>query len=57
VGSQEVSKLAQTYAEGAKGEIFALLGSSGYLEVAANRGGVAKLLAVNRGAEVSLQLS
>ncbi len=57
VGSQEVSKLARTYAEGAKGEIFALLGSSGYLEVATNRGGVAKLLAVNRGAEVKLQLS
>lgn len=56
-GGKEVAKLAQNYAEGGQGEVFALLGSSGYLELATNRGGAAKLLGVARGGEVTLQLT
>jgi len=56
-GGKDITKLVPNYAEGGQGEIFALLGSSGYLEIATNRGGAGKLLGLNRGAEVTLQLS
>jgi len=55
-GGKDITKLVPNYAEGGQGEIFALLGSSGYLEIATNRGGAGKLLGLNRGAEVTLQL-
>ncbi|MDA2914223.1 SAM-dependent chlorinase/fluorinase, partial [Acidobacteriia bacterium AH_259_A11_L15] len=56
-GGKEITKLVPNYSEGGQGEIFALLGSSGYLEIATNRGGAAKLLGLARGAEVNLQLT
>lgn len=56
-GGKEISKLVPNYSEGGQGEIFALLGSSGYLEIATNRGGASKLLGLARGAEVNLQLA
>lgn len=57
VGDKEVSKLVRAYAEGGQDEVFAILGSSGFLELATNRGGAAKLLGINRGAEVLLELA
>ena len=56
-GGKEITKLAKVYADGAPGEIFAILGSSGHLEIATNRGGAAKLLSLNRGGEVALALT
>lgn len=56
VGGKEVTKLVPTNSVGGQGEIFAMLGSSGYMEVAANRNPAAKLIGVNRGAEVLLTL-
>lgn len=56
-GEKEVSKLVHAYAAGAAGELFVILGSSGYLEVATNRGGAARLLGLNRGAEITLELA
>jgi S-adenosylmethionine hydrolase len=53
-GGKEITKLVPNYAEGAANE---LLGSSGYLEIATNRGGAARLLGLNRGGEVKLELS
>jgi hypothetical protein len=50
-------KFAQTFAGGSSGEPVALLGSSGYVEIAVNRGSAARTLGVNRGAEVVLDLS
>ena len=55
-GGKEITQLVESYSAGAKNELFALLGSSGYLEIATNRGGAAQLLGLNRGAEVTLQL-
>lgn len=52
VGKKEISSLRQNYAEGAPGEVFAIVGSMGYLEIAANRGAAAQLLGVGKGAEV-----
>jgi len=37
VGKGEITQLKTAYADGAQGELFAILGSSGYLEIAANR--------------------
>ena len=54
IGKSEVSKFQQTYAQGVPGEIFALLGSAGYLEIAANRASAADALGVGKGAEVGV---
>jgi len=57
VGSTEIHQLAQTYAQGAPGEPFAILGSSGFLEISVNKGSAAHALGVQRGAEVTLELA
>lgn len=57
VGGKRVEKLAQTFAQGAAGEPVAILGSSGFLEIAVNKGHAARALGVNRGAEVTLALA
>jgi S-adenosylmethionine hydrolase len=57
VGSAEITKLCSSYAEGAPGELFALLGSTGFLEITANKGAASRLAGVERGAEVGLTLS
>ena len=56
VGKREIAKLQQNYAEGAPGEVFAILGSMGYVEIAANRGSAAQLLGVGKGTEVLISL-
>jgi S-adenosyl-L-methionine hydrolase (adenosine-forming) len=56
VAGKPVEKLAQTFAEGAAGEPFALVGSSGFVEIAVNKGHAARVLAANRGAEVILEV-
>jgi S-adenosyl-L-methionine hydrolase (adenosine-forming) len=56
VGKKEVAQMRQNYAEGAPGEVFAILGSMGYLEIAANRGAAAQLLGAAKGAEVLITL-
>jgi len=56
VGSKEVRKVVRTFAEGGQGEPIALIGSSGFLEFAVNKGDAAKALNANRGAEVTVEL-
>ncbi len=56
VGGKRVEKLAQTFAQGAAGEPLAVVGSSGLLEIAVNKGNAARALGVNRGAEVLLEI-
>jgi|ERR1051326_2177168 S-adenosylmethionine hydrolase len=55
-GLQQISQLAATFSECAPGELFVLVGSSGYLEVVANQGSAAKLLGVCSGSPVELTL-
>jgi S-adenosylmethionine hydrolase len=57
IGSKRIEKLVQTFAQGPAGEPVAILGSSGFLEIAVNKGHAARALAVNRGAEVTLGLA
>ena len=56
VGKCETSSLRSNYAEGAPGEVFGILGSMGYLEIAANRGSAAQIAGAGKGAEVRLSL-
>ena len=56
VGSKEISDIRTAYAEGAPGEVFAVLGSMGYLEIVANRAAAAQLTGAGKGSEVSILL-
>ena len=56
VGNKEVSEIRTAYAEGAPGEVFAVLGSMGYLEIVANRAAAAQLTGAGKGSEVSIVL-
>lgn len=53
-GLKTIQRLALTFTEGAAGEIFAVIGSSGYLEVACNQGSAAKALGCGAGSPVEL---
>jgi S-adenosylmethionine hydrolase len=56
VGNAEVKKLHQTFAQGAPGEPFAVIGSSGYVEISLNKGNAARTIGAGRGAEVTVEL-
>lgn len=57
VSGKQVLRLARTFGSGNPGEPIAVLGSAGYVEIAVNRGSAARTLGVNRGAEVTLDIS
>ena len=54
VGPQRLRRLALNYADSEPGEPFVIVGSSGYLEVAANQTSAAKLLGCGPGAPAEL---
>jgi S-adenosyl-L-methionine hydrolase (adenosine-forming) len=56
VGNVQITKLSPTFAQGATGEAIAVMGSSGYLEIAMNKANAARALGVARGAEVTVEL-
>lgn len=54
VGSHEITRLVQTFANGNAGEPIAYIGSAGYLEIGINKANASRTLAVGRGAAVVL---
>jgi S-adenosylmethionine hydrolase len=56
VGTGQVTKMVETFAQGAAGEPVALMGSSGYLEICVNKGSAARTLGAKRGSEVSVEM-
>lgn len=56
VGSKEITEIRTLYAEGAAGEVFGIMGSMGFLEIAANRGNAAQITGASKGNEVSIIL-
>jgi len=56
-GAHPVNRLVSTFASGNAGEAVAFLGSSGYLEIAVNKGNASKNLGIGRGAPVLLAKS
>jgi hypothetical protein len=57
VGTHTVSRLVDTFANGAADEPIAYMGSSGYLEIGINKANAARKLAIARGAAVILPKS
>lgn len=55
VGTHAVSRLVKTFALGNANEPIAYVGSSGYVEIAVNKGNAARTLSLGRGAAVILQ--
>ena len=56
VGKAEVTQFRASYSQGAQGEIFAVLGSTGFLEISANRAAASRAAGADKGTEVSLVL-
>ena len=54
VGKSEVTTMHPAYADGKPGEVFGILGSMGYLEIASNRGTASRTVGADKGAEVSV---
>jgi hypothetical protein len=55
VNGKPVSQFGRTFASGNPGEPIAIVGSTGYVEIAVNRGNAARTLGAGRGAEVTLE--
>lgn len=55
-GKAEVTKLYTSYSAGQAGELFAILGSTGFLEISANKGSAARLAGADRGSEITVTL-
>ncbi len=56
VGFKTVEKLARSYAEIPAGELVAIVGSSGFVEISANQQSAAKMVGCETGAPVELRL-
>jgi len=54
LGPHEVNVLVRSYAESSPGEVFLIVGSSGYLEVSVNQGSAAKRIGCEAGAPAEL---
>ncbi len=55
VGSKaQATRICANYAEGAPGEIFGIIGSMGFLEVATNRGSAHQLTGAGKGSDVNV---
>jgi S-adenosylmethionine hydrolase len=50
----QATRMCSNYAEGAPGEVFGILGSMGFLEVATNRGSACQMLGAGKGSEVNV---
>jgi S-adenosylmethionine hydrolase len=56
VGKREVTAMRTSYSEGSPGELFAIIGSMGFLEIAGNRVSAAQTTTAGKGSEVLLVL-
>jgi S-adenosylmethionine hydrolase len=56
IGLQIITRLALTFSDCAAGELFAVVGSSGYLEIAASQGSAAQALGCGPGSPVELTI-
>jgi S-adenosylmethionine hydrolase len=54
VGKAEVTQLCDSYSQRPPGELFALLGSSGFLEISANKGSASRMAGADKGSEVNV---
>jgi hypothetical protein len=57
VGKAEITRLCGSYGEGAQGELFAILGSAGFLEISCNKGAASRVAGADKGSEVALTIA
>jgi len=57
VAGKSVERFVATFGEGGAGETVALIGSTGYVEIAINKGNASRTLSATRGAEVILAVT
>ena len=57
VGKAEVTKLCASYAQGAQGELIAVVGSTGFLEISANKAAASRVAGADKGSEVSVTIA
>lgn len=57
VGNASVRKLVSNYSEGGKGEVVAIIGSGGFLEISVNKGSAAHVAGATKGSEVLVAMS
>jgi S-adenosylmethionine hydrolase len=56
IGKSDITEMKSAYADGTPKQLFAIVGSMGYLEIAANRASALQLLGSGKGSEVNLAL-
>ncbi len=56
IAGREITTMQSAYGNAASGDLFAILGSMGYLEIVANQGSAAQLLQAGKGANVDVVL-
>jgi S-adenosyl-L-methionine hydrolase (adenosine-forming) len=54
IAKSEITKLKSAYAQGAPGEVFAVWGSMGFLEIATNRGSAQASVGADKGSEIGV---
>jgi S-adenosylmethionine hydrolase len=54
IGKTEITRMRKSYSEGAAGELFGILGSMGYLEIATHRGAAARMVGADKGSDVGV---
>ena len=52
IGKAEVTNIHSAYAEGTPGEVFVIVDSMGFLEIAMNRGAANRTIAADKGSEL-----
>lgn len=57
LGNKEITSVHKAYADAKQGEVFAILGSSGYYEISTSKASAAKVLGAQRGNEVTFVLT
>ncbi len=54
IGKNEITKMTQSYSEGTPGEVFVILNSMGFLEIASHRGSATHLVGAGKGSDVGV---
>ncbi len=55
IAKREITRMTNSYAEGTPGEVFVILNSMGFLEIASHRGSAAQIVGAGKGADVGVQ--
>jgi S-adenosyl-L-methionine hydrolase (adenosine-forming) len=56
VGKGEITQLLSSYSQGAPGQLFAVLGSAGFLEISSNKSAASRLTGADKGTEIKVVL-